>query len=237
MDYASYKMNENLEGKRKIIDYKVPSINKEVKREGKAFVSKGLLEFEQLSSSPKNRQELAPHFEVLMNFISDIGKKIRSKVDEILDKFDKITINPSSKNTYKDFFDSLVSYKDCYELIHKIDYAIEWIGKRIDFISNEEDKEELFSIQKGLIESKSFHESAQRLVYQLIEVTKVLIENGMTPEVANQLVLLIIQLKELSFEDDKKRVTLSIWDKVSTFYQRISQSMVSLFNQIYLLLI
>jgi len=221
MDYASYKINENLEakGKEKIIDYKLPAINKEVKRQGKAFVSKGLQEFKELSSS-ENLRELAPHFEVLKNYVYDINTKtIKQKVKDILNNFDKITKNRSSRILYTQFNMALESYKDCYESVYKLDYAIEWIGKRIDYISNEKVKEELTSIQQGLIESKRFHDSAQNIVSQLIQVTKVLEQNGMTPEVARDLVTLIIQLKELSLENDSRQGTLSIWSKVLGFYR------------------
>jgi len=125
MDYASYN-NENIEGKRKKkeIKYKTPAINKEVKREGKALVSKGLQEFKELSS--KNEQVLISQLDCFKNYIYDMRTKlVRNKVNNILNQFKRIPRSPTSMSSYKEFSQALVHYTDYYELVYKLDYAIE----------------------------------------------------------------------------------------------------------------
>jgi len=70
----------------------------------------------------------------------------------------------------------------------------------------------------------SFHDSAQKIGYQMLELTKVVKMNGMTPEVARDLITLILQLKKLTLEDDNRNITHTVWIQVLNFYRNLKES-------------
>ena len=216
--YSFIKSASSSELESEPIHYVIPTPGKESERKGNSFVKQGLYDFKD-----KTRPWL------LVNYIKDLrqyydeaqSNNIVRNMRDIIIKFEQFVQEPKKKFLMKEFSSSLSQYKEEYKDAFKLQYAIEWIEKRLDFISDEEIKNDLIEIKKGIAETKQFYEKSGRVVYSLHSLVKKMLRTEPTQDIAYKIVNLIFELRELSFVGE----SFEEFNKVSVKIQDLSRKL------------
>jgi len=193
--------------------FKIPTQTREERREGKAFVNKWLSEFNANSKSFIEDLE-----QILMYFQSSKSKYLNGKVQEILNKFDDVIKDPKSKQLIMEFDNSIHDYTSHYPDSFKLEYAIEWIEKRLEKIFDKNIKYKLMVIQQGFTEIKEYNKNVAEVIYPLQGLVDKLVRTDFTQKLANAIVKLIIKLREINFEEEEddsvSYVTIKLTDLI-----------------------
>ena len=130
------------------------------------------------------------------------AKNLKGRIREILNILDKFLEYPRSKHMINELKKGLYSYTRDYIEILKLEYAMEWIDKRLPLISDENVKNQLMSIKQDFSHVMLFHKKAADIIYPLQEYASILSHSVLTDDLANEIVKLIIKLKELNFQKE-----------------------------------
>ena len=134
----------------------------DIKRQGKNFVRNGLNAFKKV----KDKESLKPFIEKLYLYLRNASINYLSLIiNDVIDKY----YHP--KESSEEIFDTMTRDLDEYknleeENLLKLQYAIQWIGKRIEFL-NRNLQQAFSSIEYDLLTTKSFFESVSNDVREI----------------------------------------------------------------------